>query len=194
MKPQRLEAFSDGVLAIIITIMVLEFRVPEGSSFKSLIPLIPKVTSYILSFIYVGIYWNNHHHIFQIIEKVNGKILWANLNLLFWLSLLPFATAWMGENNFDNNPVALYGLVLLMAAIAFRILENTSIALEGKQSKISKALSSGWKEKISTFTYLGGIGISFFNAFISLGIFYLIALLWIVPDRRIEKIVEEKEH
>ena len=190
MKPQRLEAFSDGVLAIIITIMVLEFRVPEGSSFKALTPLIPNVSSYILSFIYVGIYWNNHHHVFQIIEKVNGKILWANLNLLFWLSLLPFATAWMGENSFEKNPVALYGFILLMASIAFRILENTSIALEGKDSKISKALSSGLKEKISTVTYVAGISISFFNSYISLGIFYLIALLWIVPDRRIEKIVE----
>lgn len=190
MNPQRLEAFSDGVLAIIITIMVLEFTVPDGSSFRDLLPLVPKVSSYILSFIYLGIYWGNHHHVFQIMEKVNGKILWANLNLLFWLSLLPFATAWMGENNFDKNPVALYGLILLMASIAFRILENASIALEGKDSKISKALSSGWKEKVSTVTYMAGIGISFFNAYISLGIFYLVALLWIVPDRRIEKMVD----
>lgn len=190
MKPQRLEAFSDGVLAIIITIMVLEFKVPEGASFKDLQPLLPKVSSYVLSFIYVGIYWGNHHHVFQVIEKVNGKILWANLNLLFWLSLLPFATAWMGENSFEKNPVALYGLILLMAAISFRILENSSIALEGKGSKISRALSSGWKEKISTVTYMAGIGISFYNAYVSLAVFYLVAMLWIVPDTRIEKIVD----
>lgn len=192
MKPQRLEAFSDGVLAIIITIMVLEFRVPEGSTFKALTPLISKVISYILSFIYVGIYWNNHHHIFQVIEKVNGKVLWANLGLLFWLSLLPFATAWMGENSFQKNPVALYGFVLLMASISFRILENISISLEGKESKISRALRSGLKEKISTASYLAGIGISFFSAYVSLAIFFIIALIWVVPDRRVEKIVEER--
>ncbi len=190
MKSQRLEAFSDGVLAIIITIMVLAFTVPEGSSFKELRPLMPKIVSYLLSFIYVGIYWGNHHHVFQIIEKVNGKVLWANLNLLFWISLLPFATAWMGENSFDKNPVALYGFILLMTSIAFRILEKASIALEGKGSKISKALGSGRKENISTIAYLAGIGISFFYSYISLAIFFLVAVTWIVPDQRIEKVVE----
>ena len=190
MKPQRLEAFSDGVLAIIITIMVLEFSVPEGSSFRDLRPLIPKVTSYLLSFIYVGIYWGNHHHLFQIMQKVNGKVLWANLNLLFWLSLLPFATAWMGENNFGRHPVALYGAILFMAAFSFRILENMSIALEGEASKVSKALGNGYKEKLSTIGYLVGIGISFYSALISLIIFYVIAIFWIVPDKRVEKIVD----
>lgn len=190
MKPQRLEAFSDGVLAIIITIMVLAFTVPDGSSFQALKPLIPKVVSYLLSFIYVGIYWANHHHVFQVIEKVNGKILWANLNLLFWLSLLPFATAWMGENGFEKHPVALYGAMLLMSSVSFRILEKTSIALEGKQSKIGKALGMGTKENISTLVYLAGIGLSFYHAVASLVIFYLVALLWIVPDKRIEKVVD----
>ena len=190
MKPQRLEAFSDGVLAIIITIMVLEFTVPEGDSFKDLRPLIPKVTSYLLSFIYVGIYWGNHHHLFQIMEKVNGKVLWANLNLLFWLSLLPFATAWMGENKFGKHPVALYGAILFMAALSFRILENMSISLEGRDSKVSKALRTGLKEKWSTVVYLIGIGISFYSAFISLVIFYGIAIFWIVPDKRVEKVVD----
>ncbi|MEO6681523.1 MAG: TMEM175 family protein [Ginsengibacter sp.] len=192
MKSHRLEAFSDGVLAIIITIMVLEFHVPEGTSFYALLILVPKVISYTLSFIYLGIYWNSHHHIFQIIEKVNGKILWANLNLLFWLSLLPFATAWMGENRFEKHPVALYGAVLFMAAVSFRILEIAAISLEGEGSKIYKALKAGMKEKLSTVGYLIGIVLAFYFPYISLGIFYGIALFWVVPDKRIEKEVEKK--
>lgn len=190
MQSNRLEAFSDGVLAIIITIMVLEFKVPEGDSFSALTPLIPKFLSYFLSFLYIAIYWNNHHHFFQAIDKVDGKILWSNLNLLFWLSLLPFATAWMGENNFEKNPVALYGFILLMASFAFFILGKNAISLEGKNSKIGKAIQSGMKEKISSTGYLLGIGLSFIYPYISLILFYLIALLWVVPDKRIEKILK----
>ena len=190
MKSQRLEAFSDGILAIIITIMVLEFTVPDGSSFRELKFLLPKIISYLLSFIYVGIYWGNHHHIFQIIEKVNGKLLWANLNLMFWISLMPFATAWMGENSFKSNPVALYGFVLLMTSIAFRILEKASIKLEGKGSKISKALGAGKKENLSVLAYVAGIAISFFYAYASLAIFFLVALFWIVPDKRVEEVID----
>ncbi|MCJ0742982.1 TMEM175 family protein [Pedobacter montanisoli] len=187
MQTNRLEAFSDGVLAIIITIMVLELKVPEGYSFRTLAPLFPKILSYVLSFLYVGIYWNNHHHLFHIIEKVNGKILWANLNLLFWLSLLPFATAWMGENHFEKNPVAVYGIILVMAAIAFLILEKYAIAHEGKDSKLSVAIRSGFKEKGSVVLYIAGIAVSFFYPLLSLLFYYIVAMMWLIPDKRIEK-------
>ncbi|ADY52642.1 protein of unknown function DUF1211 [Pseudopedobacter saltans DSM 12145] len=191
MTTNRLEAFSDGVLAIIITIMVLELKVPETSNFIGLKILLPKLISYVLSFLYVGIYWNNHHHLFQTIEKVNGKVLWANLFLLFWLSLLPFATGWMGENHFDSQPVMLYGLILMMSAFAFLLLEKTSILLEGKSSKISIALSSKRKEIISVIIYMAGIILASFVPKISIGLYYVVALLWVIPDQRFEKVLNE---
>lgn len=192
MTTNRLEAFSDGVLAIIITIMVLELKVPHGSDFEVLRPLIPKFLSYLFSFIYVGIYWNNHHHLFQAIEKVNGKVLLANLGLLFWLSLLPFVTGWMGENHFDNHTVVLYGFVLFMCALAFLLLEKLAVKHEGHESKIGKALSNSWKERISTFGYFSGILLAFFYPIVSLVIFYGIAILWIMPDSRIENTLNQK--
>ncbi len=192
MTTNRLEAFSDGVLAIIITIMVLELKVPHGSDFETLTPLLPKFLSYLFSFIYVGIYWNNHHHLFQAIEKVNGKVLLANLGLLFWLSLLPFVTGWMGENQFAANTVALYGFVLLMCALSFLFLEKSAIKHEGEESNIGQALANRWKERISTSGYFSGIILAFFYPIISLLIFYSIALLWILPDQRIEKRLNQK--
>lgn len=187
MTKGRLEAFSDGVLAIIITIMVLELRIPNGDTFDDLKPMVFKFLSYIFSFLYVGIYWNNHHHLFQAMKHVNGKILWANLHLLFWLSILPFATSWMGENHFTKNPVALYGFVLLMCALAFNLLEKFCLDLEGKDSVIAIALKSTLKEKLSASIYLTGIIISFFYPIISVVLYYTVALLWIIPDVRIEK-------
>lgn len=193
MTTNRLEAFSDGVLAIIITIMVLELKVPHGSDFETLTPLLPKFLSYLFSFIYVGIYWNNHHHLFQAIEKVNGKVLLANLGLLFWLSLLPFVTGWMGENQFAANTVALYGFVLLMCALSFLFLEKSAIKHEGEESNIGQALANRWKERISTTGYFSGIILAFFYPIISLLIFYSIALLWIMPDQRIENRLNQKQ-
>ena len=186
MTTNRLEAFSDGVLAIVITIMVLEMQVPEGSSWSHLKPVLPKFTSYVLSFIYVGIYWNNHHHLFQAIQKVNGKVLWANLFLLFTLSLLPFTTAWMGENHFEKNPVILYGLNLLLCAIAFLILEKTSTSSDGKSSVISSALESNRKEIISIVLYLIGVITAIFYPIIGLIFFVIVAIVWLIPDKRIE--------
>lgn len=187
MTTGRLEAFSDGVLAIIITIMVLELKVPEGSSFETLKPLIPKFVSYILSFIYVGIYWNNHHHLFQAIEKVNGKILWANLFLLFALSLIPFTTGWMGENHFEKNPVALYGFNLLLCAIAFVILQKTAMSYEGEDSKIKIALRNNTKEYLSISLYFIGQISSFFIPIIAMLCYTAVAVIWLIPDTRIEK-------
>lgn len=187
MKTGRLEAFSDGVLAIIITIMVLGMSAPEGYTFEALLPTLPVFLTYVLSFIYVGIYWNNHHHLLQAVGKVNGKILWANLNLLFWLSLFPFATDWMGKNQFEENPTAIYGAVLFMAAIAFKILVSCVIKNEGKDSSVGKVYSTDKRMNLSLFLYLAGIVVSFFLPIISLGIYLGVALLWIVPDSRIEK-------
>lgn len=187
MKTGRLEAFSDGVLAIVITIMVLELKVPEGSDFATLQPLIPKFLSYVLSFVYLGIYWNNHHHLFQAIERVNGKVLWANLTLLFALSLIPFTTAWMGENHFDKNPVALYGINLLFCAIIFLILEKSAIKHEGKNSKIGKAIQNNTKEIISITVYIIGVFSSYFSPIISIICYALVAIIWLIPDSRIEK-------
>jgi len=189
MTKGRLEAFSGGVLAIIITIMVLELKIPEGETFADLKPMFYKFLSYVFSFLYVGIYWNNHHHLFQATKNVNGKMLWANLHLLFWLSILPFATAWMGENHFTKNPVALYGFVLLMCAIAFNILE-TCVDREGKDSAIARALKSTLKEKLSLVFYTLGIGLSFVYPVIAVVLYYLVALMWTVPDLRIEKTLE----
>lgn len=189
MKKGRLEAFSDGVLAIIITIMVLEIKVPHGQEFSDLIPLIPIFLSYILSFIYIGIYWNNHHHMFQVTSIITGGVLWANMNLLFWLSLVPFATGWMGENHFASNPMALYGLILLMAAIAYFILQSQIIKSQGKDSILAKAVGKDIKGKISPILYMIGIAFSWKSVWISGAIYVLVALIWIIPDKRIEKMV-----
>ena len=191
MNKGRLEAFSDGVLAIIITIMVLEMKVPHDSSFEGLIPLFPVFISYLISFIYLGIYWNNHHHLLHSIKKVSGKVLWANLHLLFWLSLIPFATGWMGENHFAPATLALYGVVLLMAAIAYWILARTLINYHGKESLLAKALGSDMKGKISIVIYIIAIPASFFNQWFSAALFVLVALIWLIPDTRIEKAIIE---
>ncbi len=182
----RLEAFSDGVIAIIITIMVLEMRVPHGEDLQALRPLLPVFLSYVLSFVYVGIYWNNHHHMMHANTRVNGAILWANLHLLFWLSLFPFATGWMGENHFAPAPSALYGGVLLMAAFAYLLLQNAIIAAQGPDSVLRKAVGSDWKGKVSPVLYIAGIAASVFSSWIGQAIYTVVALLWLIPDRRIE--------
>lgn len=187
MKTSRLEAFTDGILAIIITIMVLELKVPEGSDFYSLLPLYPKFISYFLSFIYLGIYWNNHHHLFQAISKVNGIILWANLLLLFSLSLIPFTTAWMGENHFENKPVVLYGINLLTSMLSFFLLEKTAMKYEGNKSVLNVALSDRKKEYLSFIVYLISTVLAFFQPVLGLLGYFAIAVLWFIPDKRIEK-------
>jgi uncharacterized membrane protein len=192
MSNSRLEAFSDGVIAIIITIMVLEFKVPHGATMDALVPLIPNFLSYVLSFIYVGIYWNNHHHMLHTCEEVTGRILWANLHLLFWLSLFPVTTAWIGENPFAEAPSVLYGLVLLMAAIAYWILQETIIAAQGPDSLLKKAVGADWKGKVSPVVYLIGIAAAFRSPRLAEGLYVLVALLWFVPDRRIESVLIEK--
>jgi uncharacterized membrane protein len=187
MGKSRLEAFSDGVIAILITIMVLELKVPHGEGIETLRPLIPVFLSYVLSFIYLGIYWNNHHHMIHTCHKVTGPMLWANLHLLFWLSLVPFVTGWMGENHFAAVPSALYGFVLLMAAIAYYILQQLIIASQGPDSLLKKAVGGDWKGKVSPLLYVTAIPVAFWSNWISLGIYVLVALIWLVPDRRIEK-------
>jgi uncharacterized membrane protein len=193
MDKTRLEAFSDGVIAIIITIMVLELKVPHGDNFDALSSLIPVFLSYVLSFIYVGIYWNNHHHMLHTCHKITGSILWANLHLLFWLSLFPFATAWMGENHYASLPSAFYGFILLMAAIAYFILQHLIIASQGTNSLLKKAVGSDFKGKLSPVLYMIAIAISFLAQWISQGLFILVALIWLVPDQRIEKALVDKE-
>jgi uncharacterized membrane protein len=185
----RLEAFSDGVIAIIITIMVLELKVPHGEHLAALKPLLPVFLGYVLSFVYVGIYWNNHHHMLHASEKVTGRILWANLHLLFWLSLFPFTTAWMGENESATAPSALYGLVLLMAAVAYFILQQLIIASQGAGSLLKQAVGSDWKGKLSPALYLLGIAAAFWSPRASQGIYLLVAALWLIPDRRIESLL-----
>jgi uncharacterized membrane protein len=187
MPSGRLAAFSDGVLAIIITIMVLEMKVPHGASIGDLWPLLPVFLSYVLSFVYVGIYWNNHHHMLHVTERVNGAILWANLHLLFWLSLIPFVTGWMGENNFAPAPTAVYGVVLLAAAIAYRILQRVIIAEHGESSLLATAISGDLKGKLSVLLYAIAIPTAFLHQWISGGIYVLMALIWLIPDRRIER-------
>jgi uncharacterized membrane protein len=189
----RLEAFSDGVIAIIITIMVLELKVPHGESTDALAPLIPVFLSYVLSFIYVGIYWNNHHHMLHACKKVTGAMLWANLHLLFWLSMFPFATGWMGENHFAATPSALYGAVLLMAAIAYWLLQKLIIASQGQDSLLKKAIGSDWKGKMSPVIYGLAIPLAFWSQWISLGLYVLVALVWLVPDRRIERVLADRD-
>ncbi len=193
MNSSRLEAFSDGVLAIIITIMVLEMKVPHGTDLEALTPLLPVFLSYILSFIYIGIYWNNHHHMMHAVEKVSGGILWANLHLLFWLSLIPFVTGWVGENHFAELPMAMYGGVLLMAAIAYFILQNRILAVQGKDSLLAKALGKDLKGKASPIIYIIAIVGSFLNPWIAGILYILVALMWLIPDKRIEVIFKDKE-
>ena len=190
MGKTRLEAFSDGVLAIIITIMVLELKVPHDPSLAGLMPLVPVFLSYVLSFIYVGIYWNNHHHMLHACGKVTGGVLWANLHLLFWLSLFPFATGWMGENHFSVLPTALYGAVLLAAAVAYFILQQTIIAAQGQASKLKLAVGWDWKGKLSPVLYLLGITLSFIKPWVATIVYVSVAGLWLIPDRRIERAMQ----
>ena len=187
MRSGRLEAFSDGVIAIIITIMVLELKVPHGDDLAALRPLLPVVSSYVLSFAYVGIYWNNHHHLFQATERVSGAILWANLHLLFWLSLIPFVTGWMGENHFAAVPTALYGVVLLMSAAAYWLLQGAIVAEQGRNALLGRALGSDWKGKLSPALYLAAIGLSFVRPWLADVLYVLVALMWFIPDRRIAR-------
>jgi len=188
----RLEAFSDGVIAVIMTIMVLEMKVPHGETLASLAPLVPVFLSYVLSFIYVGIYWNNHHHMLHAAKTVSGAVLWANLHLLFWLSLVPFTTGWMGENHFGSLPTVFYGVVLLMSAIAYWILERSIIAAEGEGSVLKAAVGIDWKSRLSPLLYLLAIGIAFWLPWLAQCIYAGVALVWLVPDRRIEHEIEHK--
>jgi uncharacterized membrane protein len=189
MEKERLSAFSDGVIAIIITIMVLELKVPHDDSLAALSALLPVFLSYVLSFCYIAIYWNNHHHMLHTLKHVNGTILWANMHLLFWISLIPFATAWMGENHFTALPTALYGIALLMPAIAYFILQNIIIRAQGPHSLLAKAVGRDIKGKISPLFYLAGIGFSFVSPWLACLLYALVALMWLVPDRRIEKAI-----
>ena len=193
MKTTRLEAFSDGVLAIIITIMVLELKVPHAVELAALEPVLPVLLSYVLSFIYVGIYWNNHHHLFQAAEQVSGGILWANLHLLFWLSLFPFTTAWMGENHLAAVPTAIYGVVLLMAAIAYYVLQHAVIAKQGRESLLALTIGKDWKGKLSPALYLTAIPLAFVSSWIASAIYVFVALLWFIPDRRIEEALKKRQ-
>jgi uncharacterized membrane protein len=192
MNKTRLEAFSDGVLAIIITIMVLEFKLPEGHDYQALMPLVPKFLSYVLSFIYVGIYWNNHHHMMHTVKQVNGKILWANLHLLFWLSLIPFATAWIGENHFSAFPMMLYGIVLLMNGVAYFILQGFILKQQGQNSILKKAIGKDFKGKSSPILYTTAILFANYYPLVSGMIYILVALIWLVPDQRIERIINNE--
>ncbi|HEU0108321.1 MAG TPA: TMEM175 family protein [Vicinamibacteria bacterium] len=191
MSKGRLEAFSDGVIAILITIMVLELKVPEGTEWSALVPLIPVLLTYLLSFVFLGIYWNNHHHMLQAAHRINGKVLWANLHLLFWLSLVPFVTGWMGENHFAPLPTAAYGFVLLMAALAFTILQKVLVAEQGPGSRLAEALGSDTKEKLSVSLYICAIPLAFVNERISDVLYVAVALIWLVPDPRIESRLKE---
>ncbi|MDI1255312.1 MAG: TMEM175 family protein [Flavobacterium sp.] len=193
MNKGRLEAFSDGVLAIILTIMVLELKVPESAGFESLLELFPVFLSYILSFIYIGIYWNNHHHMMHSVSQVNGKILWANLFLLFWLSLVPFATGWVGENHFAKAAMTVYGFILLMAGISYWILQSVIVKSQGENSLLKKAIGKDWKGLSSPPLYILGIIFSFINEWLSGAVYILVALMWLVPDSRIERTLIEKE-
>jgi uncharacterized membrane protein len=190
----RLEAFSDGVLAILITILVLELKVPHGTEITALAPLLPVFLTYVLSFVYLGIYWNNHHHLLQLCSRVTGSMLWANLVLLFWLSLVPFATGWMGENHFATWPTALYGVVLLMAALSYTWLQTLIIRAEGPDSLLAQAVQADWKGKLSLALYVLAIAVSLQVGWLSLAIYVLVALIWLVPDRRIEKIASHAPH
>lgn len=191
MNKTRLEAFSDGVIAILITIMVLELKIPHGAELEALRPLFPIFLSYVLSFIYLGIYWNNHHHLLQAVRKINGKVLWANLHLLFWLSLIPFSTGWMGENHFATVPTAIYGVNLLACALAFTILQYKLIGEHEANHKLEAAIGNDFKGKISIVCYVLAIGLAFVNQWIADALYVLVALIWFIPDRRIESKINE---
>ena len=191
MNKGRLEAFSDGVIAILITIMVLELKIPHGADLEALRPILPAFLTYVLSFIYLGIYWNNHHHMLQATGKINGKVLWANLHLLFWLSLVPFVTGWMGENHFAPLPTAIYGVVLLLAAIAYTILQTLIVAERGSNTKLEAAVGKDMKGKLSMALYALAIPLAFVHQLISDGLYVLVALMWLIPDRRIESKLSE---
>jgi uncharacterized membrane protein len=191
MRKGRLEAFSDGVIAILITIMVLELKIPQGADWESLRSLVPVFLTYVLSFIYIGIYWNNHHHLLSATDRINGGILWANMHLLFWLSLIPFATGWMGENHFAPLPTAVYGVVMLAAAIAYFILQNLIIRQQGPGSKLEAAVGKDIKGKISPLVYLVAIPLAFVHQWLSDALYVLVALMWLIPDRRIESKLNE---
>ena len=193
MTKGRLEAFSDGVIAIIITIMVLELKVPHGTELRDLRPLAPVFLSYVLSFIYLGIYWNNHHHLLHAARQVDGRILWANLHLLFWLSLVPFVSGWMGENHFAARPVALYGLVLLMAAVSYTLLVRALLARHGKDSLLAKAIGSDLKGKLSLAAYVLAILVASSNRWIACALYVAVALVWLVPDLRIERVLADRQ-
>jgi len=189
MNTSRMEAFSDGVIAIIITIMVLELKVPRGTDLAALVPMIPPLMGYVLSFMYVGIYWNNHHHLLHATRQVSGSILWANLNLLFWLSMFPLVTDWAGENPRAPVPTACYGVVLLLAALSYLVLQRTIIAVQGPQSLLRRALGADWKGRLSPVLYALGIGVAFWSTWVSQALYLTVALIWLVPDRRIEKVL-----
>jgi len=191
MTPERLNAFSDGVIAIIITIMVLELKVPHGSDMAALSSVLPAFLVYVLSFVVVGIYWNNHHHLLYLTDRISGGVLWANLHLLFWLSLMPFVTAWMGENHFASLPTALYGVVLLCAGIAYYVLEQVLIRIQGENSRLEGAVGGDTKGRLSLVLYASAVPLAFVNQFISDGIYALVALVWLIPDRRIESLFED---
>ncbi len=194
MDKGRLEAFSDGVIAIIITIMVLEFKVPHGNDLSNLIPLIPIFLTYTLSFVFLGIYWNNHHHLFSLVEHIDGKVLWANLHLLFWLTTIPFATSWLGQNPSSKWPVAIYGFVLLMNGVSYFILTISLVHQTDKNIKLSRAINTGFKEKVSVVVYFSAIGLAFLNTTFSLLLYILVTLIWIIPDPRIEKTIIKDEN
>jgi uncharacterized membrane protein len=193
MGKNRVEAFSDGVIAVIITIMVLEMKVPHGESMETLVPVAPVFLSYVLSFVYLGIYWNNHHHMLHACQKVTGSVLWANLHLLFWLSLVPFSTGWMGENHFASAPTALYGFVLLMAAISYWIVQQVIIGSQGPHSVLKRAVRWDWKGKLSPILYAVAIPVAFWRQWVSLSLYVFCALLWFIPDRRIENVLKDAE-
>lgn len=195
MRKERLEAFSDGVIAVIITIIVLEMKVPHGPELDALTPLVPVFLTYVLSFIYVGIYWNNHHHMLQTSGSIDGRVMWANLHLLFWLSLLPFTTGWMGENHFERWPTVLYGVNLLVAALSYTILQRTLIRHEGHEAPLARAVAGDLKGKLSLVFYVAGIAAAFFvTAWAGVAFYVVVALMWLVPDRRLERVAAQRHH
>jgi uncharacterized membrane protein len=193
MSTGRMEAFSDGVIAILITVMVLELRTPHGTTWAALHDALPVLLTYVLSFVYLGIYWNNHHHMLQATHRVNGLILWANMHLLFWLSLVPFTTAWMGENHFARVPAAAYGIVLLAAAVAYYLLQTVIIRDQGEQSLLAAAVSRDLKGKLSPFLYITGIALSLVDARLAIAVYTVVALIWLIPDRRLERTIRQSE-
>jgi uncharacterized membrane protein len=192
MKKGRLEAFSDGVIAILITIMVLELKIPHGTNWEAIRPIVPVFLTYVLSFVYLGIYWNNHHHMLYVTDRINGAILWANMHLLFWLSLIPFATGWMGENHFAPLPTAVYGVVMLAASVAYYVLQRLIIAEQGPHSKLKAAVGGDVKGKLSPLIYVAAILLSFVNQWAADALYVLVALVWLIPDRRIESNLDER--